>query len=400
MRTRRTWGGASRTDALVALAFAVGAPTATAIAGMGRRLDAPGALLLVAAALCLTWCRVRPGAVVIGVIVFTMPYHRMEYLHEPAAVIMLVALAFYAAYSSWTRTVVVGVTMLAFVVVAMALQDDDRSAGPPDRVGMAGWVIAAMGAGRAWRNQQAYVNAIIDRADRAERTRDEVARRRVVEERLRIARDLHDLLAHSITLIGVQAGVAAHLAAQDPPAERPQLAAALETIAETCREAGHEIRATLAVLREADDGTGYEAVPGLSGLAGLLPLADAVRSAGIEVELRGHDGPALAPELGVAVHRIVQEALTNVVKHAGARHVRVDVDRDEDADTLRVRVRDDGRGASDASPSWPDGAPGFGIPGMTERARSVGGALTAERGPDGGFTVTAVLPNPTRGRTP
>ncbi|GCD93385.1 sensor histidine kinase [Embleya hyalina] len=383
MTTRTRWGGASVADALLAVLLAAGAVGAARVWSAQRALDPVGVALLVGATIPLAWRRVRPGTVLVLTFALTVPYHDREYLHESAAVPALVALGTYAAYVRRGVAVAVGVAALTVAGVAMSLGGTD---GPNwrDRCGMAGWVVAAVVAGQAWRSHHDYVSAIIDRAERAERTRDEVARRRVAEERLRIARDLHDLLAHSITLIGVQAGVAAHLAAQEPPADRTVMVGALDTIAQTCRDARHELRATLAVLRDAEEVASYEAVPGLAGLDGLVPLAGAARSAGIDVTLTGHEGPTPAPEVGVAVYRIVQEALTNVVKHSQAHTVRVELIAD-DAE-LRVSVVDDGHANTVG-----EGA-GFGILGMTERARSVGGTLVAGPAPEGGFAVSAVLP--------
>ncbi len=381
-------GRVSVPDALLAGVLAAGAVLVGVAGPSDQPLDIVGGLLLVAAAGVLTVRRVWPGAVLVAEIVITVPYHRSGYLHEAAAVPLLIALVTYAAYNTRRRSIVVGCAILGFVVGGMSVADDD---GPDlrDRGGMVGWVLAAVIAGQAWRSHRAYVGAIIDRADRAERTREEEARRRVAEERLRIARDLHDLLAHSITLIGVQAGVAAHLAAQDPPAEQALLVGVLDTITDTCRDARHELRATLEVLRDADDNSpSYEAVPGLAGLAELVPLVSAARSAGIDVRLTGHDGLAPTPEVGVAVYRIVQEALTNVVKHSGARVVDVELTRRDGE--LRVSIADDGGGAGSVEDNG-DGR-GFGILGMAERARSVGGRLDAGPGGAGGFTVTAMLP--------
>ncbi|MFJ8741351.1 sensor histidine kinase [Embleya sp. NPDC127516] len=403
MTKRSFWGGASLWDALLASLLAACAIGSAWMWPGQRAMDPIGVALLVGAAIPLAWRRTRPGTVLLVTFILTVPYHNREYLHESAAALALLALGTYAAYIRREEAIVLAFVALTVVVVAMTFGGQDAPSWR-DRCGMAGWVFAALVAGQAWRIHHAHMSAIIDRAERAERTRDEVARRRVAEERLRIARDLHDLLAHSITLIGVQAGVAAHLAAQEPPVERAVLVGALDTIAETCRDTRHELRATLSVLRDAEEVASYEAVPGLAGLDGLVPLVSAARSAGIEVTLVGHDGPPPAPEVGVAVYRIVQEALTNVVKHSGARSARVElvvVDAE-----LRVAVRDDGRGvgigsgiaSGSESGSGNDVEAGreggFGILGMTERARSVGGTLVAGPGPGagGGFKVEAVLP--------
>ncbi|MFI1382597.1 sensor histidine kinase [Embleya sp. NPDC020886] len=407
MTKRSTRGGASVADALLALVLAAGAIWFAWMLPGQRALDPLGVALLVGGAIPLAWRRARPGTVLVATFVLTVPYHSREYLHESAAVLALVALGTVAAYIRREEAIALTFAVLFVVIVAMSHGGRDEPTWR-DRCGMVGWVIAAVVAGQAWRSHRAYVCAIIDRAERAERTRDEVARRRVAEERLRIARDLHDLLAHSITLIGVQAGVAAHLAAQEPPAERAVMVGALDTIAETCRDARHELRATLSVLRDAEEAASYEAVPGLAGFDGLVPLAGAARSAGIEVVLTGHQGPPPAPEVGVAVYRIVQEALTNAVKHAQARSVWIELSV-VDAE-LRLTVRDDGRGiASEPDVGHGTGPEvgrgtevaaghearkeaGFGIVGMAERARSVGGTLVAGPGPEGGFRVEAVLP--------
>jgi signal transduction histidine kinase len=227
-----------------------------------------------------------------------------------------------------------------------------------------------------------YVASIVERAVRAERTREEEARRRVAEERLRIARDLHDLLAHSITLIGVQTSVAAHVLAADPERlDRETVAKALDDFAETCRSARGELRTTLEVLRAAEHG---EARGPLPGLAGLPDLVETARLAGARVEQRVRVRRA-PPAVGAAAYRIVQEALTNAVRHAGPEPA-VRVELYEERGALRLAVTDDGTGPA------PGGTPGFGLVGMRERARSVGGTLDAGPRDGGGFEVTAVLP--------
>jgi signal transduction histidine kinase len=230
-----------------------------------------------------------------------------------------------------------------------------------------------------------YFASVVERAERAERTREEEARRRVAEERLRIARDLHDLLAHSITLIGVQTSVAAHVLAADPDRlDRTAVARALDDISETCRTARGELRTTLEVLR-ADEHGGSDGRGPLPGLDGVPDLVAAARSAGARVEPLGAvraDGVPSA--VGAAAYRIVQEALTNAVRHAGPG-VLVRVDLRTDGWALRVTVADDGIG--DAG-----GPPGFGLTGMRERARSVGGTVEAGTREEGGFAVVATLP--------
>ncbi|MFA1543746.1 sensor histidine kinase [Actinomadura monticuli] len=166
----------------------------------------------------------------------------------------------------------------------------------------------------------------------------------------------------------------------DRPLDRTEIADALASIAGTCRDARTELRGTLQVLR----GTDVEAPGALPGPEGIGGLVRAARDGGLDVEVSAGGLGTLPPEIGVAAYRIVQEALTNVVKHAAAERAAVTVTRDGGG--LVVRVSDDGRGPSGGVPG------GFGILGMIERARSVGGTLDAGPGEHGGFVVTAVLP--------
>ncbi|MBC6460455.1 sensor histidine kinase [Actinomadura sp. HBU206391] len=245
-----------------------------------------------------------------------------------------------------------------------------------------GWIIAAVALGAVARNRQAYLREVEQRALDAERGREEEARRRATEERLRIARELHDVIGHNISLINVQAGAALHRIERDPEqAER-----ALAAIKETSREALRELRATLGVLRQVDEAAPTEPVPGLAGMADLVAGAE---TTGLDVrtEIEGERRP-VPPEVDLAAYRIVQEALTNVTRHARATMavVRVRYGRDD----VRLEIDDDGRGG--------DPGAGNGILGMGERARALGGELTAEGGGSaGGFRVRARLPLGSRG---
>ncbi|MEV4010789.1 sensor histidine kinase [Nonomuraea angiospora] len=243
-----------------------------------------------------------------------------------------------------------------------------------------GWFLASAVTATVTRQRQAYLEQVEQRAVEAERTREEVARRRAGEERLRIARELHDSLTHSISVIKVQAGVAVHLArkrGEDVPG-------ALLAIQEASGDAMRELRATLEVLRDTDDPDGSGAQD--SRLDRLDDLVDRARSTGLAatVTISGvrHELP---PEVDRAAYRIVQEALTNVSRHAGgaAASVRVDFGGDE----LVVQVDDDGLASRDTPP-----VPGVGLLGMRERVTALGGRLRAEPRPEGGFTVRAELP--------
>ncbi|MFF5158319.1 sensor histidine kinase [Streptomyces sp. NPDC000348] len=230
------------------------------------------------------------------------------------------------------------------------------------------WLIAAFAAGEAVRQAER-------RAEEAERSREETARRRADEERLRIARELHDSLTHQISVIKVQSEVAVHVARR----RGEQVPEALLAIQEAGREASRELRTTLEALR--DDGT---APP--HGLDHLPDLVKRFRTTGPETTLTVEGHPHAVPAaVSRTAYRIVQEALTNVARHAAATAVSVRVDCRPDA--LVVRVDDNGTATSHPAP-----APGLGLLGMRERVTALGGRLHAEPHGAGGFTVRAELP--------
>ncbi|WP_282792437.1 sensor histidine kinase [Streptomyces sp. CC224B] len=244
--------------------------------------------------------------------------------------------------------------------------------------------------GHSVRNRRAYLEAVEERARRAERSRESEARRRVAEERVRIARELHDLVAHQITLANAQATVAAHLFDTRPEQTRKSL----RDLVETTGHALDELRATVGLLRQSGD-TPAPAEPA-PGLDRLPPLVESFRRAGLEVSVH-HDGPArpLPPGVDLTAYRIVQEALTNVTKHAGTGSARVRLAWHHDHVT--ITVADDGgsaRGTTPTTPAPPNRPPGHGLIGMRERAAAVGGHLSAGRRPGGGFLVSAHLPVP------
>jgi signal transduction histidine kinase len=375
-------------DGALAAAVAVAAVTAAAVRPGVRPLDAGGALLLCAASLAVTFRRRWPGPVLVVVVMAVVPYHLLRYQHHAAMPAELLALFTFAVMARKAQIWLIGAAgVLAVCAIAFGMRANGHSG--YETIGVMEGVAAVIVGVQTWRVYRARMIAATERAERAERTRDQEARRRVAEERLRIARDLHDLLAHSITVIGVQAGAAAHLVAGDRPLDRAELAEALGSIAATCRDARTELRGTLQVLRVTDVGPAPETLP---GLAGIPDLVRAARAAGLTVELTDSGDTAVEPEVGVAAYRIVQEALTNVVKHAEATSVDVRLERTDDA--LTVTVADDGRGPVG------HGAQGFGILGMIERARSIGGTLDAGPGISSGFAVTAVLPALSRSDAP
>ncbi|MEU1331514.1 histidine kinase [Streptomyces sp. NPDC005865] len=374
-----------RTDALFALAMAVSSLVLVVLVrDNGHPPGVLGWLLLIAVHVTVVWRRRAPLRVLTVMIAFLLPYHLLDANHTAPLAATMAGLFTVASRSRPRVTLLVGVGLMG---ILLGLKFREGLAEGAQSLRISGWIVSFLLLGVYVRIHRQYVGSVVERAERAERTREEEARRRVAEERLRVARDLHDLLAHSITLVGVQTSVAAHVLAADPDRlDRAAVAKALDDVAETCRSARGELRATLQVLRS---GTKDETRGPLPGLDGLPDLAASARTAGARVELTVAECEAPAA-VGAAAYRIVQEALTNVVRHAGAGStVRVSV-RARDA-ALCVRVADDGSGGG-AGDREAGRAPGFGLLGMRERARTVGGTLDAGPRPGGGFLVSAVLP--------
>lgn len=374
---------AVRDDAVFAGALAVLSAVLAVFVEDGLRPDLLGWSLLLCAHVPLVWRRSRPLRVLVGVVAFIAPYHAVDYTHMAAVPVGMVALYTVAVSGRPRRALITGLLVVGVTMTVNASVAPHQVA---EVLRISGWIVAVLLLGVYVRIHRQYVTSVLERAERAERTREEEARRRVAEERLRVARDLHDLLAHSITLVGVQTSVAAHVLTADPERlDREAVAKALDDIADTCRSARGELRATLEVLRE---GTAEETRGPLPGLDGLADLAEAARTSGAEVDLAVREVEA-PPAVGAAAYRIVQEALTNAVRHGGGGPgltIRVGIGKADAA--LRVTVEDDGA----VSALDPSHTPGFGLVGMRERARSVGGTLEAGPRPDGGFLVAAVLP--------
>ncbi|MCC5476136.1 sensor histidine kinase [Streptomyces barringtoniae] len=368
-----------RQDALLAAALAALASGIAVTVGSGRHPDALGWALLLGLHVPLAWRRRAPFTVLAVMITLIAAYHQLDYNHSAPTAASMVVLYTVAVSSGPRRTALIGG---AVVVLMLLLKIDEGVAGLTVSFQITGWVVSMLVLGGYIRVHRENAAAAVERAERAERTREEEARRRVAEERLRIARDLHDLLAHTITLIGVQTSVAAHVLEADPERlDRTAVAKALDDIAGTCRTARGELRTTLEVLR--DPGTPDAARGPLPGLEGLAELAKSA-AATVELTVRADGVP---PAVGAAAYRIVQEALTNAVRHGGRTDLTVRVGVYEEQGGLCVRVTDNGVGGAG------DGPPGFGLVGMRERARSVGGTVDAGPRSDGrGYEVSAVLP--------
>jgi signal transduction histidine kinase len=292
---------------------------------------------------------------------------------EPGSTVVLipmVALYELATRSERRRNVWVALEVVPCVVISVLPFADDKGELLSVVVRNTALCVLAIAAGDIVRTRRESMDLLVAQ-------QQEEAQRRLGEERLRIAREVHDVVAHAMVAINVQAGVAAHRLDQDPEQART----ALRAIKDTSGEALTDLRATLGVLRGED----AEAPLGpTAGLGDLDELAAGLRAAGVEVELEVSGVADLPGAVQAAGYRIVQEALTNALRHAGARHVRVRVGRDGGA--LRVEVADDGGGA----PS--NGGGGSGLPGMRERAAALGGTLEAGPVPGGGWRVLAELP--------
>jgi len=234
------------------------------------------------------------------------------------------------------------------------------------------------------RTRRSYVSLLLERLQLAERTREQEAQWRAEQERLRIARDLHDIVAHTLTTINVQAATAAELIDRSPGHAR----AALEVIEDASRDAIAELRAMVGVLRDPDRPDAPRApAPGVENVD---ELVHGVRDSGSEVQLdvTGARPERLSEAVSLAAYRIVQESLTNARRHAAGAPVRISIlfERAQ----LAVTVEND-RGASAPTGNGPDGDVGVGITGMTERAAAVGGTLRVAPSPSG-FRVDATLP--------
>ncbi|MDQ0955751.1 signal transduction histidine kinase [Streptomyces phaeochromogenes] len=377
-------GRVVREDAVAAVVLAaVAVFLALNVRAQGVQPDAVGWVLLAGAHVPAVWRRRAPLVSFLGVVACAAPYHVMGFNEVAPVPVGLLGLFTVALTGRLWRSAVVCSVIVGLLLVAKFSQGMAEGA---QALRISGWIVAVVLCGVYARAHRQYVDSVIERAERAERTREEEARRRVAEERLRVARDLHDLLAHSITLVGVQTSVAAHVLNADPERlDRAAVARALDDIAGTCRAARGELRATLEVLRSSPD----EARGPLPGVEGIGELVAAARSSGAGVVAAVEGGVAgVPPAVGAAAYRIVQEALTNAVRHGGPG-LGVEVTVRVGEQVLEVSVVDDGCATAGQVPS---GGGGFGLVGMRERARSVLGTLEAGPREGGGFGVRAVLP--------
>jgi signal transduction histidine kinase len=370
------WARGRRVDVLlVFVAFAIQV-FGTRLAARGQdghtTLNAIGYAVLAAGPLALLLRRRYPVTVLVFVFGTTLAYWSTDFPRGPVFVALVVA--FITTILAGYRIAAVAVAAagwLAFPWIPYLIGNEDRpSLG--GTLGLLAWLVVLLTAGEVARISRA-------RAAEAARIQQEEARRRASEERLRIARELHDVLAHNISLINVQAGVALHLIDEQPEQARSALAA----IRDASKDALGELRSVLEVLRRSGEEAPRAPQPGLQELDDLVSRAGA---AGLEVKVEVAGRPrALPAEVDLAAFRIVQEAVTNVVRHAGESTATVRVAYNDHDVTLQID--DTGRGGA------PGPAPsGSGIAGMRERTAALGGRLEAGPRPGGGFRVRAQLP--------
>ena len=369
----------------VAATLSVVSLVTTDVAAIDPRLQPPDVLSVVAtvaAGLALGWRRTRPvtafAVFVTGCLVVTLTGHYIGLL----SVLLLFALYSLAAHGT-RRSGVAGLASSIVVFIGLALLGIP-DLGTSDLLEACALLLAAWAFGDVIRSRRAEQAGRLRAAEQEAATAREQAARAVVEERLRIARELHDVVAHSMSLIAVQAGVGGHVIRSDVAAAEH----ALEVIAEASRTALTQTRSMLGLLREQDaDPT---AAP-VQTIHDLDTLVDGLRDAGVEVSLSVEGTRrTLEPGVELTAYRVVQESLTNVLKHSGASRAQVDLTYG--ADGLDIVVRDPGRG--DRPRSAAAGVTGgHGLVGLRERARLLGGALEFGTVDGVGFRVAAHLPS-------
>lgn len=358
----------------------------TDAAAIDTRLAPADPLSVVAtlvAGLSLVWRRSRPAAAftvfVVGCLAVTLTDHYIGLL----SVLLLFSLYSLAAHGR-RRDGVVGLVLSLLVFIGLALLDVP-DLGTSDLLEACALLLASWALGDAIRSRRTQQSERLRSAEQEAATAREQAARAVVEERLRIARELHDVVAHSMSLIAVQAGVGGHLIRSDvAAAER-----ALEVIADTSRRALTQTRSMLGLLREEEADPAAAPAPTIDEIDVLV--AD-LRQAGVDVTLT-MEGPrrTLDPGVELTVYRVVQESLTNVLRHSGAAQAQVALTYVEDG--VDVEIRDTGRGAR-RDPGEPAVTSGHGLTGLRERARLLGGTVAYGAVDGAGFKVVAHLPSP------
>lgn len=378
---RRQWV----VDGLVAVVFTISvllitmkideAESSTA----GGRFDALTVLLIVGTGIALAFRHRLPRLHLYVILGFTLVYVLQDYVGGPYFLAIFIAIG--TAASVLPTREALRPTVISFVALATFgwFVESEETNGWAHLLYLS-WAVVAFLGGKAIRDRRELVAGLRERNQHLEETREEEARRRVAEERVRIARDLHDIVAHNIAGISLQAATGAHVAESHPEKAREALLA----IKDASRLTLDELRSTLHLLREGEDDAPLAPTPGLDELDDLV---ESVRANGVPTTLEVLGDLGTVPEaVAGAAYRIVQESLTNVMRHAGPAQATVVVDRVGDG--LVVRVEDDGRGVS----ANVEGPAGHGLSGMRERALALGGQVEAGARPGGGYQVRAWLP--------
>lgn len=371
------------TDALVAAALATAVTLAAVTAyEPATRQWQPASYLLGIGLGVLTLPRRRwPVAVLLLSAVWITGYHALNFPAIGLSWPLVVALYTCAVMGRLWPTIWVSAATLATTAWARLLIEPE-----PVLQVLSSWlqVVAALGVaialGDAVRARRGWAAEAHERVRRLERDRERETERRIVEERVRIARELHDITAHTLAVAGIQLNVAADALSDSPDEAR----SALRTAQQVNREATAELKAAVRVLRQEEtDGLPRSPTPGLDAVARLL---DGAREAGITVCYKEYGQPRPVPAaVELTVYRLIQESLTNVLRHARATGARVQVDYQPT--TLSVRVADNGQGP----PEHPDEV-GHGLIGLRERTLGLGGTFAAGPGQDGGFEVHTSIP--------
>lgn len=345
-----------------------------------RDADGLGVALVVGIWTATAFRRRWPERIAVVVAALTIPFWVLGYVDLGTTIAMLLLVYTVAAHVDRPRSLRLGLALvlaLTGVMVAGVLAEDEDL---PAVAVVANAIVFATAwtIGDAVRSRQAYLREVEARAEAAERGREQAAQRAVHEERARVARELHDIVAHSISVMVVQATAARRVIDRDPG----RSAEALGVIEKTGRTALDELRGLLSVLRE--DGS-PETMPQPT-VDDLPDLVQHCRDAGLDVSLDiVGERPELSAVVSLAVYRVVQEALTNVMKHAGPARAEITLRYD---DEVTVEVVDDGRGPGDPRP----GPPGQGLIGMRERVELFGGSLLIGARRGGGFRLRATIP--------
>lgn len=331
-----------------------------------------GALLLVR--------RRWPGLVLIGSLIAVTIYNMTDFPSIAPVWPLIVPLWTMAAAGRLMFAAIVGLLAFASSSVWLAIQNVDLTLSLIDGIFRELLlVIGALILGDSMHSRSRWSGEVHQRLEGE-------ANRRLTDERLRIAQELHDVTAHTLAVVGIQIGVAHDLVARDLEAGR----AALRTARDINNEAIAELQAAVHVLRNGQSRSSPELAP-LPGVSDIGTLIDRARMSPLEIDLIENGDPAqVRPAAGLAIYRIVQESLTNVMRHANATLVQVELEYRGDG--VAVTVRNNGTGATPRGPSKPKG--GHGVAGMQERATSLGGRLTAGPGPGGQYTVNGWIPAP------